>query len=92
MMEVPAGYYRRDFFLCLRLEHGGLAPHERIALLLDVDEVVGVEVGEFATMLTLPRTLPANAVGDDLVEGAVAADHEDVVVGVGAEGLVLHGR
>ena len=43
-----------------------------------------------AAVLTLPRALLANIVGDELVEGAVAADHEDVVVGDGAEGLVLH--
>jgi phage-related protein len=39
--------------------------------------------------MALPRALLANLLGDELVEGAVAADHEDVVVGDGAEGLVV---
>ena len=40
-------------------------------------------------MLTLPRT--ALACRNGVVEGAVAADHEDVVIGDGAEGLLEHG-
>jgi hypothetical protein len=40
----------------------------------------------------LSRPLLANVFGDALVEGAVAADHEYVVVRDGAEGLILHGR
>ena len=74
----------------LRLEHGGFAYHECVTLLLDVAEILCGEVRHLAPVLTLPRALLANVVGDDLVEGAVAADDEDVVVGDGAEGLVSH--
>ena len=72
----------------LRPEHSLLAPHEGIALLLDVDEVLRGEVRHLAPVLTLPGTLLPNIFRDDLVERAVAAHHEDVVVGDGAEGLV----
>ena len=41
---------------CLRLEHRELAPHERVALLLDVEEILGVEIRQFAPRLALPRT------------------------------------
>jgi hypothetical protein len=39
----------------------------------------------------LPWALLADVFGDELVERTVAAEHEDVVVGDGAEGSVLHG-
>ena len=48
----------------LWLEHGGVASHECVTLRLDVDEVLCVEVGEFAAVLTLPGALLANIVGD----------------------------
>jgi hypothetical protein len=73
----------------LRFEHRELAPHQRIVLLIDIEEVLGVEVCELAPVLTLPGTLLPNIFWDDLVEGAVAADDEQVEVGDGAEGLVL---
>jgi hypothetical protein len=73
-----------------RLEHRQLAPHERIALLLDVEEVLGVEVRQLASMLDLPRTTIGNVVGHARVELPVPTDDEQVVVGDGAEGLVLH--
>jgi hypothetical protein len=52
--------------------------------------VLGLEALYLAAVLTLPRALPANVFGDALVEGAISADHEDVVVGDGAEGLIAH--
>ena len=76
--------------LNLRLEHGEIASHERVALLLDVEEVLCGEVRHLAPVLTLPATLLPNIFWDELVEPAVAADHEHVVVGDGAEGLVAH--
>ena len=53
--------------------------------------MLGLEGLDLAAVLTLPRSLLANLLGHELVELAIAADHEDVVVGDGAEGLVLHG-
>ena len=51
-----------------------------------------LEFVDVATVHALPGALLPNMYGDGLVEGAVAADHEDVVVGDGAEGLILHGQ
>ena len=41
-----------DFASRFPLEHRELAPHECVALLLDIEEVLGVKVGQFASMLT----------------------------------------
>jgi hypothetical protein len=68
----------------LRLEHRELAPHERVAVAGECP-VVGLELLDLPAMHCLPWALMADLFGDELVEGAIAADDEDVVVGDGAE-------
>ena len=74
--------------LDFRLEHRVLAPHQRVAILCERQPALGLELVELAAVHALPRPLMLDLYRDDLVEGAVAADHEHVVVGDGAEGLV----
>ena len=66
--------------LNFRLEHRHLASHERVALIFQFEPVVGLEVGNLATMLNLPRPSGAHLVWK-ITETAFATDHEDVVVG-----------
>jgi hypothetical protein len=56
----------------LLLAHGGLAPHQHGAVTRQCEAVLGLQCLNGAAAVPPPRTLLANVVGDDLVEGAVA--------------------
>ncbi len=71
------------------LEHGELALHERVAIARVCPAVVGLELLDLAAVHSLPRALLADVIRQ-FVKSAIVADDEDVVVGDGAEGLVLH--
>ena len=75
---------------CLRLEHRELALHECVAVSSERSPVVGLELLDLTALHSLPWALMADMVGR-LVEPAVVADDEYMVVGDGAEGLVVHG-
>ena len=46
----------------LRFEHRELAAHKRVAVLLEVEPVVGIECGDLAAVQSLPRPAMAHMV------------------------------
>jgi hypothetical protein len=72
-------------------EQRALASHQRVALLLDVDKLLSVEVRQFAPVLALPWTPMPDVVGQP-AELSVPVEDEEVEVVDGAEGLVVHLR
>jgi len=73
----------------LRLECRRGCSHQHITVLGEVQPILGLQLVDFPAAHALPRAAMSDVIGE-IVEAALPADDDYVVVGDGAEGLV-HG-